>query len=81
MQVHFPTELAEPDTVDGDHMAREDLVQSDAWKARANDLITHLQPGRKQTLSRTLVTNNELWGTELQTPRFTFITRSSAEVY
>lgn len=64
----------------GDHIALKDLVQGDALEAQANDLITHLQHSRKQTLSHTLVTNNELRGTKLQTLRFTFITRSSAEL-
>lgn len=64
----------------GDHIALKDLVQGDALEAQANDLITHLQHSRKQTLSHTLVTNNELQGTKLQTLRFTFITRSSAEL-
>lgn len=63
-----------------DHVALKDLVQRDALGAVANDLITHLQHSRKQTLSHTLVTNNELRGTKLQTLRFTFITRSSAEL-
>lgn len=60
--------------------ALKDPVQRDALEARANDLITHLRHSRKQTLSHTLVTNNELQGTKLQTPRFTFITCSSAEL-
>lgn len=64
----------------GDHIALKDLVQGDALEAQTNDLITHLQHSRKQTLSHTLVTNNELRGTKLQTLRFTFITRSSAEL-
>lgn len=64
----------------GDHIALKDLVQGDALEAQADDLITHLQHSRKQTLSHTLVTNNELRGTKLQTLRFTFITRSSAEL-
>ncbi len=58
----------------------KDPVQRDALEAQANDLITHLQHSRKQTLPHTLVTNNELRGTKLQTLRFTFITRSSAEL-
>lgn len=56
------------------------LSRERLWRAQANDLITHLQHSRKQTLSHTLVTNNELRGTKLQTLRFTFITRSSAEL-
>lgn len=64
----------------GEHIAFKDPVQRDALEAQANDLITHLQHNRKQTLSHTLVTNNELQGTKLQTRRFTFITRSSAEL-
>ena len=64
----------------GNHVALKDPVQRDALEAQAEDLITHLQHSRKQTLSHTLVTNNELRGTKLQTLRFTFITRSSAEL-
>lgn len=56
------------------------LSRETPLEARANDLVTHLRHSRKQTLSHTLVTNNELQGTTLQTPRFTFITRSSAEL-
>lgn len=64
----------------GSHTALYDPVQRDALEAQADDLITHLQHSTKQTLSHTLVTNNELRGTKLQTLRFTFITRSSAEL-
>lgn len=85
MQVTFLPEVESLDEIAevllaGDHIALKDLVQGDALEAQANDLITHLQHSRKQTLSHTLVTNNELRGTKLQTLRFTFITRSSAEL-
>ena len=81
MQVNFlPGEAVAEVLLTGDHVALKDLVQRDALEAQANDLITHLQHSRKQTLSHTLVTNNELRGTKLQTLRFTFITRSSAEL-